>query len=387
MTQLVNNFMHRSFRGKKGGEEHFFIITAPGGIKLEEQIKYVETHYAEWLNSVGLASHTAIFRRIFLSDAHNLAESIRRCAMMRESIEHPVSVSIVQQPPLPYAKIALLAYHVACDKPLVRRRISSRHVLIQKNGLGHLWSTGLCSQGTYSTFSPARQTHRAFKELISALSAEGGNLVNNCVRTWIYLRDIDIYYPSMVNERRKLFLQQGLTENTHFISSTGIQGANAHRHDLINMDAYSILGLDPKQVSHLNDFDKLCAAKNYHVTFERGTRIIYADRSHFYISGTASVDNQGNSLHTGDVLKQLNRTLENIDALLWAGEASLADMMYMIVYLRDPADFECVWKELTHRLPSIPVIITQGAVCRPEWLIEIEGVAIKTVHQPSYPLF
>ena len=56
------------------------------------------------------------------------------------------------------------------------------------------------------------------------------------------------------------------------------------------MDAYSLLGLQPEQVSYLNDFDRLCATKDYDVTFERGTRIAYADRTHHFISGTASID-------------------------------------------------------------------------------------------------
>jgi enamine deaminase RidA (YjgF/YER057c/UK114 family) len=379
--------VHRVFTGKKGEKEHFFTITAPEGLNFKEQVQHIETHYTQKLRSLNLASNTAVFRRIFLSDAHNQADAVRRSATICGTVEHPVAVSILQQSPIPYAKIALLSYHIESEKPLIRRRISSRHVLIRKNGLGHLWSTGLCSQDIDTTFSPARQTRNAFKELIAALSAEKGNLADNCVRTWIYLRDIDTCYQSMVKERRELFLRHGLTEDTHFIASTGIQGSNAHLHDLVHMDAYSILGLDPKQISYLNDFDKLCAAKSYQVTFERGTRIAYEDRSHFLISGTASINNRGVCLYPDNVLKQLDRTLENIDSLLQAGKASLADMMYLIIYLRDPADSSAVRTRLSQLLPAVPTIIVQGSVCRPEWLIEIEGIAIAADHQPSCPPF
>ena len=153
------------------------------------------------------------------------------------------------------------------------------------------------------------------------------------------------------------------------------------------MDAYSILGLQPQQISYLNDFGMLCPANKYNVTFERGTRVSYADRAHYFISGTASVDKQGNTLYLGNILKQLDRTLENIRSLLKAGKASLSDMMYMIVYLRDLSDFDCVKERLRERFPLVPTIFVQAAVCRPEWLIEIEGVAIKAQKQPSYPLF
>ena len=117
------------------------------------------------------------------------------------------------------------------------------------------------------------------------------------MRTWIYVKDVDVFYQEMVAARTALFEQHGLTRDTHYIASTGIEGACAHRYDMVLMDAYSILGLQPGQVSYLNDFDLLCATKDYNVTFERGTRIAYADRAHHFISGTASIDTAGKVVH------------------------------------------------------------------------------------------
>ena len=65
----------------------------------------------------------------------------------------------------------------------------------------------------------------------------------------------------------------------------GIEGACAHRYDVVAMDAYSNVDVEPKQVSYLNDFDRLCATKDYNVTFERAARVAYADRAHIFISG------------------------------------------------------------------------------------------------------
>ena len=76
----------------------------------------------------------------------------------------------------------------------------------------------------------------------------------------------------MVEARTELFARHGLTRETHYLASTGIEGSCSHRYDTVLMDAYSILGLAPQQVSYLNDFDRLCATKDYNVTFERGTR-------------------------------------------------------------------------------------------------------------------
>ncbi len=226
-----------------------------------------------------------------------------------------------------------------------------------------------------------------FDDLIGALGAQGGTLRNDCVRTWIYLKDVDVFYNGMVDSRRELFALQGMGGNSHTIASTGIEGACAHRYDLVAMDAYSVLGLKQEQISYLNDFDRLCPTRDYNVTFERGTRIAYADRSHYFISGTASIDRDGLVVHKGDVMRQLDHALDNVDALLHDGGASLDDMKYLIVYLRDPTDYANIKQYIDFHFPSMPTLIVEGAVCRPEWLVEVEGVAVAPSEDPNLPLF
>lgn len=377
----------RSFRGGLGEAEHFICIEAPAELDLAGQIDAVERRYETARQSLNLPPESAVFRRIFVSDAMNQATPVRESRLYAADEEGPVAVSLVQQPPLPEAKLALLAYHIEGGAPLEKERLAQKHLLIRRNGLGHLWSTRLCAGAYGSAASPATQTKAIFDELIATLSRRGASLRDHCVRTWIYLKDVDVFYQGMVESRTALFEQEGLTRDTHYIASTGIEGACAHRYDLVAMDAYSILGLAPQQTSYLNDFDRLCATKDYNVTFERGTRIAYADRAHHFISGTASIDNAGRVLHPGDVLRQLERALENVDALLRSGGASLADMMYFTVYLRDPTDFARIAPALAERFPDLPVHIVQGAVCRPEWLVEVEGIAAAANDAPALPRF
>lgn len=378
----------RSFWGTNGDAEHYICVEAPSSLPLRGQIDLIQDRYLAARRALNLAPETAIFRRVFLSDTMNQAALVRESGLVLDPLDSPVAVSIVQQPPLPGAKLALLAYHVESDDRLVKRRLSSRHVLIDKGGRRHLWSTRLCSGASASAGSAAAQTRDIFDELVRTLAVNGANLRDHCVRTWIYLKDVDVFYQGMVESRRELFNQHGLTGDTHFIASTGIEGACAHRHDLVAMDAYSILDLDPRQVSYLNDFDRLCPTKNYNVTFERGTRVGYADRAHHFISGTASIDNAGEVVHPGDVLRQLDRALENVDALLRSGGARLEDMMHLLVYLRDPTDFGRVDGHVRERLGrTMPVLIVQGPVCRPEWLVEVEGIAIAPNDAPALPSF
>ena len=385
---IVDGIANQIFKGASAGNEHFITIESPPNLTFSEQIKIIQERYAEALNALSLVPESAVFRRIFLSDVINQAAMVRDSNLVIETPDNPVAVSIVQQPPLSGAKIALLAYHIESRGEFSKRRIAPKHVLFEQNGTRHLWSTRLCAGACDSSPTAATvQTRKVFTDLVDTLADLGGTLRDHCVRTWIYLRNVDVFYQGMVDSRTELFTQQGLTGDTHYIASTGIEGACAHRSDLVMMDAYSILDLAPKQMSFLNDFEHLCATKDYNVTFERGTRIAYADRAHHFISGTASIDVAGRVVHPGDVLKQLDLALTNVDALLRSGSASLADLMHLLVYLRDPTDYAGVKVFLAKRFPNLPILIVQGAVCRPEWLIEVECIAVAGNDEPALPSF
>ncbi|GBE09790.1 putative aminoacrylate peracid reductase RutC [bacterium BMS3Bbin12] len=378
----------RSFRGKGATGEHFLFVEAPGALAFPEQVAFVCRRYEEVRTALGLAPETAVFRRVFLSDVLNQAALVRESSLAADFPHSPVAVSIIQQPPLSGAKIALLAYHLDRPEPPLKERLSVKHMLVRHDGLGHLWSTRLCAGACDASADPVEaQTREVFEELIGALTAQGGTLRDHCIRTWLYIKNVDIFYQGLVDARTEIFTRHGLTPATHYLASTGIEGACAHRSDLVSMDAYSILGLVPGQVTYLNDFEYLCPTQDYHVTFERGTRVAYADRAHLFISGTASIDRLGRVVHLGDVLRQLDQALANVDALMRAGGSGLADLMYLIVYLRDPADYPRIEARLRERLPNLPRIIVAGAVCRPEWLIEVEGVGIVADHRPDLPSF
>ena len=73
--------------------------------------------------------------------------------------------------------------------------------------------------------------------------------------------------------------------------------------------------------------------------------------------------------------------------MLRSGGAEMRDLMYLIVYLRDPSDYARVQALLNERFPGLPLVIVQGAVCRPEWLVEIEGVAVTAHDDSALPAF
>jgi enamine deaminase RidA (YjgF/YER057c/UK114 family) len=385
--RIDNELAFSSFRRPSGKSEHTITVEAPRDMGLSRQIDTIAQRYAEALQGLRLAPESAVFRRIYLSDAANQVALVKQSSLCQEPFDSPVAVSVVQQPPLPGGKVALLAYHVDGPARIAKRRVSPGHLLVESNGLGHLWSTQLCAGNVSGPADAADQTRGVFSRLIDMLAANDADLAGNCVRTWIYVKDVDVFYQDMVAARSDLFERHGLTRDTHYLASTGIEGACSHRYDVVLMDAYSILGLAPEQVSYLTAHDLLCDTKDYNVTFERGTRVAYADRTHHFISGTASIDAAGKVVHEGDVQRQLGRALANVGALLRSGDACLEDMTHFIVYLRDPSEQPMVEACLAERFPDVPRLIVRGAVCRPEWLVEVEGIAIAPHKARRLPAF
>ena len=190
------------------------------------------------------------------------------------------------------------------------------------------------------------------------------------------MQNVDVNYAGVVKARRELFVTQGLTEQTHYIASTGIEGRHADPEVCVQMDAYAVEGLRPEQIQQLYAPTHLNPTYEYGVTFERGTAIHYPDRTHILISGTASIDNQGAILYEGDVIRQAERMMENISALLAEAGATAADITQAITYLRDPADYAVVSRYFTTHYPHLPQLIVLAPVCRPGWLIETECWAV-----------
>ncbi len=215
---------YRSFCGANGDEEYNISVAPPPHLAFEDQIKYVQTAYAEATKSLGLEPETAVFRRLFLSDVMNQASLVRNSELVDDHGENPVAVSIVQQPPLTGAKVTLLAYHIAAKEQFSKKRFTMKHVLVKKNGRRHLWSTRLCAGAFDPSPSSAGQTRKIFDNLTDTLSDLGGNLASHCVRTWIYLRNVDVFYQGMVDCRRELFTHEGLTGANSLYRQHGNRG-------------------------------------------------------------------------------------------------------------------------------------------------------------------
>lgn len=223
------------------------------------------------------------------------------------------------------------------------------------------------------------QTAEEFSHAEKIMEKYSGTLENNLQRTWIYCRDIDNNYAGLVKARRELFTQRNMTADTHYIASTGIEGQSYPHNRLVRMDSFALFGHSREQIAYLHALENLSPTHVYGVTFERATRIIYGDRSHYYISGTASIDKNGNVMYLCDVEKQTERLLDNVEALLAEGGGSLTDLRQAVIYLRDPADRSAVEKVMNKRLPADTArVMVRGSICRPTWLVEMDAIAVNS---------
>jgi enamine deaminase RidA (YjgF/YER057c/UK114 family) len=346
----------------------------------ESQLRELDNAYARALKALGLTAGTAVLRRFFCSDPAN-QKAILKAHPLADN-EAPALISIIGQAPLPVGKIALWAYHLSERGQAVAARRKANSIEIPWNQLTHCWMTDLSDCSANDSYG---QTQNLFDGYINALKSRKMNLKDNVVRTWIYVRDVDSNYQGLVDARRKLFIDHGLTPQTHYIASTGIEGRCAEPKIKVSMDAYAIAGLQNKQVRYLHAPANLGPTDAYGVSFERATAIAFRDRQHIYVSGTASIDPAGQVLHEGNVLAQLNRVLLNIEALLQDAKTSFDAVAYAVVYLRDPDDARIVRQVMEQRFPLTPILYTWAPVCRPTWLVEIEAMAISEYHDKALP--
>lgn len=118
-------------------------------------------------------------------------------------------------------------------------------------------------------------------------------------------------------------------------------------------------------------------------SFSRALRIDIGKVALLLISGTASVDEDGETVHVGDFRAQARRAYRNITELLRAAGATWHDVVRTTCYLRDiERDYAAFNEERTaffkeQRLDPLPASTgIQAILCRPDLLIEMEAIAM-----------
>ncbi len=224
-------------------------------------------------------------------------------------------------------------------------------------------------------------TRNQFEKINRLLAAQ--NLDFGCVvRTWIYLEDILDWYDTFNLVRTNTFVELGLIpgemedpgiDGIYLPASTGISGKNpAGAPGLCDVLAISG-GLKTKVLPGVSQR----SAFRYGSAFSRGISVQGKGFRQLFVSGTAAIDDRGNSLHPGNVEAQIARTIENVQTLIAEEGANLNDIRCATVFLKRPEDkniFETVAGRFhMHHLPAVYVA---ADICRPELLFEMDALAV-----------
>ncbi len=345
-------------------QAHAYITVSDPKADTSSQIKAILKAASKLIEDTAMQP---VFKRYLLSDPANQAEFLPK--------EECCAYSVLGQSPLNGAKASML---VLLEEGADFKRYSAG---LWEDSNGRVW----VGDGDDIVTGDSLTMTVAYLERLSLLLAQrGASLKDNCLRTWFFVRDIDNNYNGVVQGRNSVFAREGLTSDTHFIASTGIEGQSAQPSRLVAFNAFADTRITPQQIKYLYGKTHLNPTYEYGVAFERATAVDYADRRHVYISGTASIDNKGQIVAPGDIKAQTLRMLENIEVLLQEGDCGWEDVAHLTVYLRDIADFGLVSRMMEERFTDIPKVIVLAPVCRPGWLIETECMAIRKAENIDY---
>lgn len=230
----------------------------------------------------------------------------------------------------------------------------------------HVWLADL--RPTMLGVSEARQTEEVFEIAESALIQAGLDF-HDVARTWFYLDRILDWYPDF-NRVRTAYFQSRDIFGGIMPASTGVGAANADGAALLA----KVYAVRPKSnavtVSRV-DSPMQCDAYKYGSAFSRAVEVEDGDSRSLFISGTASIEPGGKTVHVGDVAKQMELTLQVVEAILQHRGMTWGDTVRAIAYFRDET---CVplWYGLGAPFAALPVVATQCDVCRDDLLFEIE---------------
>jgi len=117
-----------------------------------------------------------------------------------------------------------------------------------------------------------------------------------------------------------------------------------------------------------------CSAYEYGSAFSRASMADSPAGRTVFVSGTASIDADGVTVHVGDASRQIETTVENVRAVLRDMNCGDEDVVHSIIYCKtkEVEDLFCnKWAELTW--PRITAITD---ICRDDLLFEIEATAV-----------
>jgi len=244
----------------------------------------------------------------------------------------------------------------------------------------HVYLSGLRGTQPDVPLPPAQQATRMF-DLANDLLDNLALPYRDVVRTWIYIGDILAWYDEFNETRNACYTRYGLLGqgDDYLPASTGIQARPPGCLEL-TMD---LLALHPTPGSDVvigrlhNPLQNEAYA--YGSAFARAMEVVTGGARTVYVSGTASIDEAGHTIHQDDIEGQIRRTVDNVEALIGTRGLTQEDICQATVFLKD-ARYAETFRMLCAGTPLAERGVCMVAdVCRADLLFEIDAVAAGVV--------
>lgn len=222
--------------------------------------------------------------------------------------------------------------------------------------------------------SASEQAVEIFERMDRVLRSNGMEF-GHVLRTWFYNDHILDWYNDFNKVRNDFFCKMQVFDGL-LPASTGVGGRSPAGTAL----AGGLLAVKPKGKgvravavpSPLQD-----AATEYGSSFSRAVELALPDHRRLYVSGTASIDRNGETAHIGDPEAQVKLTMEVVHAILKSRGMSWASVVRALAYFKHAQDAPILQKYRTqNELPWFPAVLAENDICRDELLFEIEVDAI-----------
>ncbi len=379
------------------GVTHVFASAVPQqGRTLRDQATDA-LHTIEAVTRDQSALGTIVRQAVFLRNSDQMAE----CREIMHAFygEHLPATSYILQPPCGGQQLEIEAWGVGRgDDGVQIDRMSEHLVVVHHHGTAWAHCAGIVPQ-TGATDVYTRSLD-AFRRMEAGLRSVGLRY-DQVFRTWLYLGDIigpekDTQRYKELNRARADFyepltflpeLAPAGSRAAVFPASTGIGTGSrdvlmgcialaTERHDM------TLLPLENPRQTPAFDYGAKYSPKS--PKFCRAMAVIAEGCASIFISGTASIV-ASETKYVGDVEGQTRQTIENIESLIAEDNlaahgrpgqgATLADLALVRVYIKHRDDYAKVRAVCEARLGEVPTVYAVADVCRPDLLVELEGIA------------
>ena len=244
--------------------------------------------------------------------------------------------------------------------------------VVKSNGNSWLFLNGLNAAG--DGIDEAEQARRMFY-CAGCFLRQAGATMNSVPRTWLWLKDVCDWYDDFNAARTSFFKANGVIDDAartaRLPASTGI-GLHGFNGAACTLDLIALVGRED-EIELVEAGGDQRSAYEYGSAFSRASVAPMPSGKTVFISGTAAIDDDGNTEYIGQIEAQIDGTITHVRSLLADLDCDDSHVLTALAYCKDEAverALNASWTDLPW--PRVTMI---GDVCRPELLFEIEVTA------------